>query len=51
MTVKYEENILPSLAHFLKTKIVPLAGARPTQYTRDKVTQTTIMRDAKDILE
>ena len=51
MTIKYEENILPSLAHFLKTKIVPLAGARPTQYTRNAVTRTTIERDATDILE
>ena len=27
-----------------------MAGARPTQYTRDAVTQTTIERDAKDII-
>ena len=51
MSDKYEMNILPSLAPFFKTEIVPLAGARPIWYTRDAVTQTTIMRDAKDILE
>ena len=51
MSDKYAMNILPSLAHFLKTEIIPLAGARPTWFTRDAVTQTTIMRDAKDILE
>ena len=32
-------------------EIIPLAGARPTRFTRNAVTQTTIMRDAKDILE
>ena len=26
-SAKYQENMLPSLAHFFKTKIVPLAGA------------------------
>ena len=50
-SAKYEENILPSLVHFFKNKIVPLAGARPTQYKRDAVTQTTIERDATGILE
>ena len=50
-SAKYEMNILPSLAHLFKTEIVPLAGARPSRYTRDVVTQTTIMRDAKDVLE
>ena len=48
---KFQENILPSLAHFLKNKIIPLAGARPTWYTRDAITRTTIERDTKDILE
>ena len=51
MSDKYAMNILPSLAHFFKTGIVPLVGARPTRFTRDAVTQTTIMRDVKDILE
>ena len=50
-SAKFQQNVLPSLAHFFKTKIVPLSGARPTQYTRDTVTCTTIERDAKDILE
>ena len=52
MSVKFQENVVPSFAHFFKNKIVPLAGKRPTRYTRDAVTQTTIERDAKDnILE
>ena len=46
-SAKFQENILPSLAHFLKNKIVPLAGARPTWYTWDAVTRTTIERDVK----
>ena len=50
MIVKYEENILPSLTHFFKTKIVPLAGARSTWYTRDAVTCTTLERDANDMI-
>ena len=38
--------------HFFKTEIVPLVGARPTRYTRDAVTCTTIERDTNDkILE
>ena len=51
MSVKFQENVLPSLRHFFKNEIVPLAGAQPTQYTQDAVTQTTIERDATDILE
>ena len=52
LTVKFEENVLPSLRHFFKNEIVPLAGARPTRYTRCAVTMTTIERDATtDILE
>ena len=50
-SAKFQENVLPSLAHFFKTKIVHLAGARPTWYTQDAVTCTIIERDAKDILE
>ena len=38
-SAKYQENVVPSLAHFFKTEIVPLAGARPMRYTRDAVTQ------------
>ena len=30
MSDKYAMNIQPSLAHFFKNEIVPLAGARPT---------------------
>ena len=30
MSVQFEENVVPSLRHFFKNKIVPLAGARPT---------------------
>ena len=42
-SAKYEMNILPSLAkNFFLTEIVPLAGARPTQFTRDAVTQTQL---------
>ena len=33
-SAKFQENVVPSLAHFFKNKIVPLAGARPTRYTR-----------------
>ena len=52
MSVQFEENVVPSLRHFFKNEIVPLAGARPTRYTRDAVTMTTIERDATpDILE
>ena len=50
-SAKFQENVIPSLAHFFKNEIVPLAGARPTRYTRDAVTQTTIERDATGILE
>ena len=50
-SVQFQDNILPPLRHFFKNEIVPLAGARPTRYTRDAVTQTVIERDAKDILE
>ena len=52
VSVKFQENVIPSLRHFFKNEIVPLAGARPTQYTRNVVTQTTIERDANNnILE
>ena len=50
-SAKFQENVVPSLSHFFKNEIVPLVGAKPTQYTRDVVTCTTIERDAKDILE
>ena len=50
-SAKFQENVVPSLAHFLKAEIVPLAVARPTWYTRDAVTCTTIERDATDISE
>ena len=52
MSVKFQENVVPSLAHFFKNEIVPIAGARPTLYTRDAFTHTTVERDANDnILE
>ena len=51
MAVKFEENILPPLAYFFKNKIVPLAGARPTCYTRDAVSETIIERDTSNIME
>ena len=50
-SAEFQENILLSLAHFLKNKIVLLAGARPTWYTWDAVTLTTIERDVRYILE
>ena len=43
-SAQFQQNVLPSLAHFFETKIVPLAGARSTRYTRDAVTCTTIER-------
>ena len=50
-SAKFQENVVPSLAPVSKNEIVPLAGARPTWYTRDTVTCTTIERDTIDILE
>ena len=50
-SVKFQENVAPSLRHFFKNEIVPLVGARPTRYTWDAVTQTAIERDATGILE
>ena len=29
-SAKFQENIVPSLAHFFKNEIVPIVGARPT---------------------
>ena len=49
-SVKFQENVVPSLAHFFKNEIVPIAGARPTRYTHDAVTCTTIEKDANDII-
>ena len=43
-SAKYQENVVPSLAHFFKNKIVPLAGARPTQYTCDDVMQLLVLQ-------
>ena len=51
MSVQFEENVVPSVRHFFKNEIVPLAGARPTRYTRDAVTRTTIERDATGMLQ
>ena len=51
MSDKHAMNILHSLAHFFKNEFLALAGARPTRYTRDVVTQTTIERDVTGILE
>ena len=51
VSAKFQQNVLPLLAHFFKTEIVPLTGARPTRFTRDAVTQTIIMRNTIDILE
>ena len=48
-SAKFQENVLPSLAHFFKKEIVPLAGARPTRYTRDAVICTTIEREMQKI--
>ena len=42
---------MPPLAYFFKNRILPIAGARPTQYTHCAVSQTTTKRDTNDIME
>ena len=48
---KFQENVVPPLAYFFKNQIVPMAGARPTQYTRCAVSQTVTERDTNNIME
>ena len=51
VNTKFQENVVPPLAYFFKNQIVPMAGARPTQYTRCAVARTVIERDTDDIME
>ena len=51
MAVKFQENILPSLAFIFKNKIFLLARTRPTCYTHDVIFWTTIERDGKVIFQ
>ena len=48
---KFQENIVPPLAYFFKNHILPMAGARPTQYTRCAVSQTITERDTINNME
>ena len=42
---------MPPLAYFLKNQILPIAGARPTQYTSYTVSKNEIERDTNDIMK
>ena len=48
---KFRENVVPPLAYFFKNSIIPMAGARPTRYTRCAVSRTVSERDTNDIME
>ena len=48
---KYNEQVLPFLQDFFTNEIIPLAGARPTRFTRDTVLERIEVRDTTDVLE
>ena len=48
---KFRENVVPPLPYFFMNQIVPMAGARPTRYTRCAVSRTVSERDTNDIME
>ena len=50
MVTKFRENVLLQLLIFLN-QTLPMASARPTQYTRCVVSQTVIERDTNGIME
>ena len=48
---KFQENVVPPLAYFFKNQILPIAGAKPTRYTRCVVSRIVTERDTNDIIE
>ena len=51
LLTKFQENVVPPLAYFFKNQIVPMAGARPTRYTRCAVSRTVCERDTNNTME
>jgi len=48
---KYRELVLPFLKDYFTKEVIPLAGARPTRFTRDTVLKRIEVRDVADIME
>ena len=51
VTTNFQENVVPPLAYFFKNQILPIAGAKPTRYTRCVVSRIVTERDTNDIIE
>jgi len=47
---KYNKQILPFLQHYFTNEVIPLAGARPTQFTHDTVLERIEVRDSRNVL-
>jgi hypothetical protein len=50
-TLDHRNNVVPLIKDFFVNDILPLAGPRPTRWTRDAVTKTIQVRDTADIEE
>ena len=50
-SLDHRDNVVPLLKDFFLNDILPLAGPRPTRWTRDAVTKTTEVRDSDGIEE
>ena len=48
---KFQENVVPRLDYFFKNQMLPMAGAKPTWYTRCVVSWTVTERDTNDVME
>ena len=51
ITTKFQQNVVSPIVYFFKNHLLPMARARPTQYTNYAVTQTVTERDTNPIME